>query len=56
MLLAGLLRLAIVAVGGVALMAIGAPVWAIFALIAVGMVAYGTMSILVVWRGDWTPR
>ena len=56
MLLAGLLRLVIVGVGGVVLMTMAAPVSAIFALIAVGMVAYGAMSVLVVWRGDWTPR
>ena len=56
MLLAGALRLAIVAIGGTVLMAIDAPVWTLFALIAAGIVAYGAMSILVVYRANWTPR
>lgn len=56
MLLAGALRLVIVAAGGTLLVAMAAPVWAIFALIGVGVVAYGAMSILVVYRADWTPR
>ena len=56
MLLAGALRLVIVAVGGTILVAMAAPVWTIFALIGVGIVAYGAMSIYVVYRADWTPR
>lgn len=56
MLLAGALRLVIVAIGGTILVAMNAPVWTIFAVIAAGIVAYGAMSILVVYRADWTPR
>ncbi len=56
MLVAGALRLGIVAIGGSVLVAMAAPVWAIFALISLGMIAYGAMSILVVMRADWTPR
>ncbi|MFZ4689378.1 MAG: MATE family efflux transporter [Polymorphobacter sp.] len=53
MLLAGALRLVIVAVGGTLLVQAAAPVWTLFALIAVGMAAYGSMSILVVYRAKW---
>lgn len=56
MLLAGAMRLVLVVVGGAVLVAIAAPIGAVFALIAAGMVAYGALSILIVWRGDWTPR
>jgi hypothetical protein len=38
------------------LVAVAAPVDTLFALIALGMVVYGSMSILVVLRTDWTPR
>jgi Na+-driven multidrug efflux pump len=53
--LAGTLRLLLVAVGGAALVAAQAPVWTIFALVAVGMAAYGTASILLVHRTPWGP-
>jgi putative MATE family efflux protein len=56
MLLAGAMRLGLVAVGGAMLVAVAAPVDTLFALIALGMVVYGSMSILVVLRTDWTPR
>jgi hypothetical protein len=36
-------------------MANGAPVAAVFALIAVGMVIYGGMSVIIVWRTPWGP-
>jgi Na+-driven multidrug efflux pump len=55
MLLAGALRLAVVAAGGALLMANGAPVAAVFALIAIGMVIYGGMSVIIVWRTPWGP-
>lgn len=55
MLLAGALRLGIVALGGAVLMANAAPVTAVFALIAAGMVIYGGMSIIIVWRTRWGP-
>ena len=41
------LALVLVAVGGAALVAAQAPAWSIFALVAVGMAAYGTASILL---------
>jgi putative MATE family efflux protein len=54
MLLAGALRLMIVGVFGTVLVAMNTPVWGIFALISLGIVAYGSMSILVVYRANWT--
>ncbi|MBC7505111.1 MAG: MATE family efflux transporter [Sandarakinorhabdus sp.] len=56
MLLAGALRLGIVAAAGTVLIALGAPVWTIFATVAAGIVTYGAISMLVVHRSDWTPR
>ncbi len=56
MLLAGALRLGIVAVAGTVLIALGAPVWTIFGTVAAGIVTYGAISMLVVHRSDWTPR
>jgi putative MATE family efflux protein len=53
MLLAGAMRLGVVALGGTLLMANAAPVTAVFALIAAGMVIYGGMSIVIVWRTRW---
>ena len=53
--LAGTLRLLLVAVGGATLVAAQAPAWAIFALVAVGMAAYGTASILLVRYTPWEP-
>jgi putative MATE family efflux protein len=56
MLLAGALRLALVAVGGGLLMLLAAPPWSVFALIGLGSLAYGCMSMLVMARADWTTR
>lgn len=53
--LAGTLRLLLVAGGGLALVAAQAPAWSIFALVAVGMAAYGTASILLVRYTPWEP-
>ena len=53
--LAGTLRLLLVAAGGAALVAAQAPAWAIFALVAVGMAAYGTASIWLVRSTPWEP-
>ena len=53
--MAGTLRLLLVAAGGAALVAANAPAWAIFALAAVGMAAYGTASILLVRYTPWEP-
>ena len=51
--LAGTLRLAIVAVGGGLLAAAQAPPWTIFALVALAMAAYGAASVVAVRRADW---
>jgi len=51
--LAGSARLAIVIAGGTAAVALGAPLTAIFSVIAVGMLVYGTMSAWAVHRTPW---
>ena len=51
--LAGTLRLAVVALGGLALALAQAPVWAIFALVAVGMAVYGLATLLAVRFTAW---
>ena len=51
--LAGTLRLVVVAAGGVALAIAQAPVWTIFALVALGMAAYGLATVLAVRLTDW---
>ena len=64
MLLAGASRLLIVVLGGLVLGPIpgsaNAPLWMVYALIATGMVTYGSMAMLVMARAKWgtesTPR
>lgn len=51
--LAGSARLAIVIAGGAAAVALGAPLSVIFGVIAVGMLAYGTMSAWAVHHTPW---
>lgn len=51
--LAGTLRLVLVAVGGVWLAWMQAPAWAIFALVGAGMVAYGLSSLIIVRLTSW---
>ena len=51
--LAGTLRLVVVAAGGVALAIAQAPVWTIFALVALGMAAYGLAMVLAVRLTSW---
>jgi putative MATE family efflux protein len=53
MLLAGASRLVIVAVGGLVLAQMVAPLWMVFALITLGMLTYGSMAMLVMWRSRW---
>jgi Na+-driven multidrug efflux pump len=53
-LLAGTLRLVVVALGGLVLVRTAAPEFAVFALIAIGMIAYGGATALAVWRADWS--
>ena len=54
--IAGTLRLAVVAAGGAALAFWNAPVWTIFALVGSGMVAYGVSTVLIVLRTPWGDR
>ncbi|MBL0149138.1 MAG: MATE family efflux transporter [Ideonella sp.] len=51
--LAGTLRLALVALGGWALALAQTPPWTIFALVAVGMAAYGLATLLAVHYTSW---
>lgn len=51
--LAGTLRLVLVALAGWALAWARAPTWTIFALVALGMVAYGLATALAVRYTDW---
>ena len=51
--LAGTLRLVLIAVGGWWLAQNQAAPWTIFALVALGMAAYGIATILGVWFSDW---
>lgn len=51
--LAGTLRMVIVAVGGATLAWAQTPPWSIFALVAMGMVAYGLATAWVVRRTPW---
>ncbi len=56
MVLAGTLRLAVVAIGGWILTDRAAPLWTLFALIGLGMAAYGTASVIAVLRTRWGPE
>ena len=51
--LAGTLRLGVVAVGGAWLAHEQAPAWMIFALVGAGMAVYGLSTVLIVWRTHW---
>lgn len=51
--LAGTLRLVLVAVGGAGLAWMQAPAWTIFALIALAMAAYGAATAWAIWRTPW---
>jgi len=54
--LAGTVRLVVIVAGGFALLAAGAGLQAIFALIAFGMFVLGTLAALAVGRTDWAAR
>ena len=51
--LAGTLRLALIAIGGWILAAAHTPSWTIFALVALGMAAYGLASVIAVRYTIW---
>lgn len=55
-LLAGTARLAVVTVGGVILVKTQAPSWALFAVVALGMVTMGAMTATFVALTPWGPR
>ncbi len=54
--LAGTLRLVLVALGGALLSAAQTPPWTIFALVAIGMAAYGLATVLAVRLSNWGPE
>jgi putative MATE family efflux protein len=54
--LAGTLRLVVVAIGGWLLANAQAPAWTIFALAACGMAAYGLAMVLAVRLANWEPK
>jgi Na+-driven multidrug efflux pump len=54
--LAGTARLAIVIGGGTAVFAFGAGLAAVFAVVALGMVVFGTLTALAVGRAVWGLR
>lgn len=55
-LLAGTGRLAVVAIGGLILVKTQAPAWALFAVVALGMVTMGTLTAGFVALTPWGPR
>ncbi|HRD28328.1 MAG TPA: hypothetical protein PLO65_08510, partial [Caulobacter sp.] len=55
-LLAGTARLAVVGVGGLLLVRMQAPSWALFALVAAGMVTMGAVTAASVALTPWGPR
>jgi len=46
-------RLGVVLAGGATVVALGAPLWAMFAVIALAMVVYGGATALAVARSRW---
>jgi putative MATE family efflux protein len=51
--LAGTMRLVVVVAGGIAAVSLGAPLWWLFALIALGLAVFGGLSAWFVARADW---
>ena len=51
--LAGTVRLVLVAAGGAAVVALAGPLAAVFAVVAGGMVLFGTLIATAVYRGAW---
>jgi len=51
--LAGTLRLVLVAIGGWMLALAQTPPWTIFALVALAMAAYGIATVVAVWVASW---
>jgi Na+-driven multidrug efflux pump len=55
-LLAGTLRLIVIALGGWFLVSTGAPDWSLFALVAAGMVTAGAATVAFVAMTPWGPK
>lgn len=55
-LVAGTARLVVVGVGGLILVTVDAPAWALFALVALGMVTMGALTAAFVYFTPWGPR
>ncbi len=53
--LAATVRLVVVAAGGWLLASAGAPAWALFALVACSMAAYGAATVAAVYLTSWEP-
>ena len=53
-LLAGVFRLLIASIGGFAAIRAGAPVSAVFSVIAAAMFVYGSFTAWAVLRADWS--
>jgi putative MATE family efflux protein len=53
--LAGIVRLAVIVIGGFVLAALDAPAWALFALIGLSMVAFGASVAAAVYLTPWGP-
>jgi len=51
---AGTLRLVIVVAGGTAAVALGAPLWTLFALLALGIAVMGSVTAWAVNKSDWS--
>jgi MATE family, multidrug efflux pump len=51
--LSGTARLAIVVAGGALVMQLGAPLWALFAVIALGLAAFGALTSRAVYEARW---
>ncbi|MDX1376049.1 MAG: MATE family efflux transporter [Burkholderiales bacterium] len=54
--LAGTARLVLVVGGAALVVALGGPLWAVFALVGTGLVVFGSLTALAVQRTDWARR
>jgi Na+-driven multidrug efflux pump len=54
--LAGTARLLLVVGGAALVLALRGPLWSVFALVAVGLVVFGSLTALAVQRTDWARR
>jgi len=54
--LAGTARLLLVVGGAALVLALRGPLWSVFALVAVGLVVFGSLTALAVKRTDWSRR